>query len=52
MTAGVMALAIFFYKNRKLFNQVTIEPSTKNVDIFMQTVSRKKRCNGKDKTEF
>ena len=51
MTICVIALALFIYTNRRLFNQVTLEPSTKNVEIFMQTARRQKGSNGKVKTE-
>ena len=51
MTICLIALAIFIYTNRRLFNQITLEPSAKNVEIFMQTARRQKGSNGKDKTE-
>jgi hypothetical protein len=43
MTAGVVALAMFFYKNRDLFNQMTVEPSTRNVEIWMEFLKRRRR---------
>ena len=55
MTMIVLAWGIFIYTNRKLFNQVTVEPSSKNVEIFMQTLSREEKeatAMGRGRTGF
>ena len=46
-TFAVAAIGVFVFKNRRILNEVTEEPSARNIELFNQLLKRRK---AEDKT--